>query len=174
MLAAGHGLGGGLAETSTMLLYGDAGKGKTRAALRMVAAYRSSLVISLEQPAELTVDTARSAGADLRGMDVVEELDGWELEAAGKRAVLIDSVSVAPSPTRLLVALRAWATRTRGVVIAIAQVNAKKKPLGPNALKHWPDYVVQSTQGPNAFTHLRIAKSRYCALGECDVRIVAG
>lgn len=156
-----------------MLLYGDAGKGKSRAAFRMIGALRSSLVLTLEMPAELAVDTARGAGADLRGMDVLEELDDWEAEAAGKRGILLDSISVTPSATTILRKLRDWATRTRGVVIAIGQCNARGRPLGPNFLKHWPDYVIQSTQGPKEFTHLRIRKSRYCALGETDVRIVS-
>lgn len=157
-----------------MLLFGSDGKGKTRAALRMVGAFRSSLVISLEQPVELTVDTARHCGADLRGMDVVDELDGWELEAAGKRVILLDSISVVGRGwSGLLDHFRKWATRTRGFVIVIAQVNAGGRVLGPNKLRHWPDYVIRANQGSAlGFTRLQIQKSRYCAPGSAELAIV--
>jgi predicted ATP-dependent serine protease len=166
-------IGGGLAETSTTLLFGGDGKGKTRAALRLVGGLQSSLIISLEQPVELTCDTARHAGADLRGMDVVEDVDGWELEAEGKRAVLLDSISVAAGWARLLRELREWATKTRGVVICIAQVNARGRVLGPNALRHWPDYVIRVSDGSKpGLSRLTVQKSRYCARCATELAIV--
>ncbi len=166
-------IGGGLAETSTMLLFGGDGKGKTRCALRMVGGLRSSLVVSLEMPVALTVATARHAGADLRGMDVIEDLDGWELEAEGKRAILLDSISVTPRWSGVLRGFREWATQTRGVVIVIGQVNARGRVLGPNALRHWPDYVVRASDGSKpGRTKLTVQKSRYCARCDAELRII--
>lgn len=167
-------LGGGLAETSTMLLFGGDGAGKTRAALRMVGAFRSSLVMSLEMPVELCVDTARHAGADLRGMDVVEDLDDWESEATGKRVLLLDSISVVGRGwSSLLPRFRKWATETRGFVIVIAQVNARGRVLGPTALRHWPDYVIRASRGSEVGrVRLAIQKSRYCPPGAAELAIV--
>lgn len=166
-------LRGGFARTSTVLIFGDAGHGKTRAALRIVTSLGRSLVMSLEMPEDLTVETARSAGAELGGMFVIEDRRGWEREAEGVDAILVDSVSVVTHPVRFLRELRDWATHTGGIVIAIGQVNARGKILGPNALKHWPDYVI--TCPPPVvpgFARLSIGKSRYCPPGVVDVPIV--
>lgn len=167
-------LKGGLAETSCSLIFGPDGVGKTRAALRMVGAFRSSLFISLEMPLELAVDTARHAGADLRGMDVVDELDGWELEAEGKRVILLDSISVTGRGwSGLLERFRKWATTTRGFVIVIAQVNARGRVLGPRAVRHWPDYVIRASTGSSlGRVLLTIQKSRYCAPAAAELAIV--
>jgi predicted ATP-dependent serine protease len=166
--------GGGLAETSCTLIFGPDGKGKSRAALRIVGALQSSLFISLEMPIELAVDTARHAGADLRGMDVVDELDGWEREAEGKRAILLDSISVTGRGwSGLLERFRKWATTTRGLVIIIAQVNARGRVLGPNALRHWPDYVIRASGGSSlGRVLLTIQKSRYTAPASAELAIV--
>jgi predicted ATP-dependent serine protease len=165
-------LWGGLAETSSAVLFGGEGVGKSRAALRIVSRLAPALVVSLEMPKKLCVDTAASAGANLDGFYVAETLDGWEHEAEGCRAILVDSLTEVPHAMTVARALRAWAARTRGVVLMVCQANAKGHMLGPRALRHLPDYVFRFTQGRRGFVRVSWKKSRYCPPGGAQVPII--
>jgi predicted ATP-dependent serine protease len=167
-------LGGGFARKSKALLFGGDGAGKSRLGLRLATHLGPSLVISLEMPLELATETARHAGADLPSMFVVTEIDGWRHEAEGCTAILLDSISmVGRGAFSLLEDLGQWAEETSGVLIVIAQVNARGRPLGPNKLRHFPDYVIRASQSATVGqTRIRIQKSRYCPPGELELPIV--
>jgi predicted ATP-dependent serine protease len=170
-------LGGGWVVPSAALVWARPKTGKSRLVFRWATHMGPALVVEKEMSLDLTIATARSAGADLRLLHIRLDLDGWQAdaEALGARVVVFDSIQACTRwPLALLREAYAWAQRRRVVVFAISQVNSSGRPLGPIALEHWPDYPVRITRRNQKSTIATVAfpqGSRFCGPGSVQLPI---
>jgi predicted ATP-dependent serine protease len=179
-------LGGGWVRPSAALVWGRPKSGKSRCVYRWASHCGPALVVPLEMSRDLTIATAREAGADLsrlhlledpNGSPVLKSAEGWSDEAVRMhaRAVVFDSLSVATAyPVAMLRAAYEWAQNNRGIVFAIVHVNKRGSPNGPSALEHWPDYPVRVARSKRVgFSVVSLPQgSRFCAPGSVTLPIV--
>jgi len=169
-------LGGGWVLGSSALLWGDPGSGKSRLSLRWASRAAPCLYAALEMPAELAIETAASAGAELGGLWVVDTVEGLTAEAAriGARSVVVDSVSATARPLALVRELAEWAPRSGAVVFLIAHRNRRGRALGSSGLEHWPDYTVHLAGRKSSSARVTVRKSRYCRRGFVVLELAPG
>lgn len=166
-------LGGGWAVGSSALLWGVGGAGKSRLALRWSTRLGVTLYACPEMPAELVVETAASAGAELERLYLSDSLDGLEAECVRlrARALVVDSISVAPRPEELTKRLALWAPKAGVTVFLLSHVNRRGRARGSTGIEHWPDYNVKVSPRGRTGCRVRVGKSRYCPRGSCALEL---
>lgn len=162
--------GGGFAVPSWVGLWGLAGSGKTRLALRWLTSLGRVLWCSLEMPAQLVVATAESAGAKVENLWIVEDVIPSELVqlAREERCNLIgfDSISELNDEQglELLAVMRKWTAGGSRFGIVICHETKDGNYRGPSTFGHAPDYLLKTEPHPDG-CQVTIKKSRFCAQG---------
>lgn len=146
----------GLPCPSSILFYGAAGSGKTRAVLQLVTRISPALLVHLEYPRGDAIRSAGEIGISLDECWFLPALAGWDEEATatGARLVIIDSISACARPISLLRSMAEWSRRSQGIAVGIAHANKRGRVSGSTALEHWPDVVIVARGGPSSTVEL--------------------
>lgn len=168
-------LRGGLAAPSFVGLWGEAGSGKSRCALRWLTNIGRVLWCSLEMPEALVVATARSCGARLdRLLIAADDIRPSQIAELATRAhcehFAFDSISELDAEhwNELIDVARKW---RRGIALVICHANAEGKPKGPTQIRHVPDYVLRASPEDDAAL-VTIQKSRHSPKGAARCALV--
>lgn len=187
----------GLPLGRTVLLRGRPGAGKSRAAYRLASYLGTAMIFGIEMGKELSVETARKAGANTEDLYWYEDLDGLQdLEQLQPNAVAVDSIQKLKRERRRTVdRLMQWARDYERNVILVSQLSAEGKSRYGEDDDFDVDMVVDIWPGRHPKTgprkdlhgiedeprrcadgcaHAYVAKSRLCSLIGFDVPIVAG
>ena len=187
----------GLPLGRTLLLRGRPGAGKSRASYRLATQLGTVMIFGLEMGNELSLETARNAGANTDHVYWYEDLEGLEdLERIDPDAVAIDSIQKLRRERRHTVdRLMQWARDNERNLILVSQLSADgKSRYGEDddfdvdmTVDIWPGRHPKT--GPrkdlhgledeprrcaDGCAHASVAKSRICPLVAFDVPIVAG
>ena len=167
-------MGGGFVLGSTVTVYGRAGAGKSTLCLRWATLLGVTVVSCPEMSVGILRATAARAGARLDRL-YLSSPESWQRDAAELSAtcVVCDSVSRSPQPGAELARLIAWAQRSEGVAFAVAHRSKKGSPLGPAALSHDPDAVVQVRPRAGGLALVRIEKARFAPQAEAVCSLAA-
>lgn len=152
---------------SSLLLYGGAGCGKTRAALRLSVSIRPVLVVSLEMTTGEMVETCKLLDCPLGGLWITESAAWYrEAERVGARLVVVDSLGAIYRPVSATKEARAWANAHAAVVVMVGHANSRGKAKGDTGLAHWPSAVVEAR--PRSFGRVELScptKNRFGLTG---------
>lgn len=164
--------GGGFVPGTTVTVYGRAGAGKSTLCLRWASLLGPTVVSCPEMSAAVLRATAARSGARLDRLHLSSP-ELWEDHAAELDAtcVIIDSISRSERPIAELQRLIRWAARSEGVGFAVAHRSKRGSPLGPTALSHDPDAVVEVRPRAGGQAAVRVEKSRFCATGQTVCRL---
>jgi predicted ATP-dependent serine protease len=159
--------GGKFPCPSSLLVYGAAGCGKTRALLRLSADLRPTLVVSLEMTVGEMVGLADGLRVPRAGLWIVESPE-WESEAerVGARLVVVDSAGAVYRPVTLMRRARDWANAHDAIVAVVGHANSRGRAKGDTGLSHWPGVVVEAK--PRSFGRVELScprKNRYGLTG---------
>lgn len=167
-------LGGGVAEGSSVLVYGRQGTGKSRLCYRWAAAHRC-LLAHAEMAREVTRAIVVSTGAELSRVYLLRTLDGWQAEAerVGARAVVLDSLAAAGDAVAEIRGARDWAERRRAVVYCIAHQTKAGEHRGSSELAHWADYEWRLRPDPGGAV-VQVVKARLEPGGAVVIPLAAG
>jgi len=167
-----HVLGGGFALSSWAVLWGLAGSGKSRCALRWSTHLGRTLWVTHEMPQELVAETARSCGAKLSNLFIAEHAQPDELAQLARDArsnVLgFDSISELDNDggLELLDTVRRWVTGGPRIAIVICHETKDGDYRGPSTIGHAPDYLLRTAPSSDGCA-VAVKKSRFCAQGAC-------
>lgn len=168
-------LGGGLVVGSVVLLYADAGCGKSSISLQMAAGVDTRVLYATgEETIVQVADRARRIdAADARVLMMAETDLGKILRWAGRKRVglvVIDSIQTTVtddvgghpgSASQVRVCserLRAFAKETGTIVWIIGHVTAEGDLAGPSAMKHAVDAVIELDRGKDLDGRERILR----------------
>jgi predicted ATP-dependent serine protease len=174
-------LSGGFVRPSTSTIFGRGGTGKSRSALRWATRLGPALLVSLEMPSKLAVQSAKSARANLAELYVTESEHDWQAEASRikARCVVFDSfhysqkqkvIKGSKVPT-ICHELSEWAKATDGLVFMICHSNKRNEVSGTTSVEHWPDYLFKFAKHGSSEAKVTIPKARYCPTGACIITI---
>lgn len=162
-------LGGGFAVGSWAGMWGRAGSGKSRLALRWLTHMGRTLWCSNEMPEDLVWQTAQSCGAVLENLYIGTDVDSSEVGQLCRehRCNLMgfDSISELPEPEglQLMKDVKYWAEGGPRFGIVICHETKTGDFLGPTAFGHTPDTLIRTSREP-PFARVTIEKSRFCAV----------
>lgn len=172
---------GGFVRPSTLTAFGRGGTGKSRSCLRWATALGQTLLISLEMPSKLAVQSAKEARADLSKLSVTESEEDWQdsAKSIGAHVVVFDSFHysqkqrvIKNTKTPLICyELGEWSKATEGLVFLICHSNKRNEVSGTTATEHWPDYLFKFAKHGSSEAKITIPKSRYSPTGSCIVTI---
>lgn len=172
---------GGFVRPSTLTAFGRGGTGKSRSCIRWATRLGPALLISLEMPSKLAVQSAKSARANLAELYVTESETDWQSEAArvNARVIVFDSFHysqrqkvIKGSKVPLIChELSDWAKATDGLVFLICHSNKRNEVSGTTAIEHWPDYLFKFAKHGASEAKITIPKARYCPTGSCVITI---
>jgi len=135
-------LDGGWRSGECWLVYGPAGSGKSRLALRW-SSVALAAVWCLEMSPTQTAAVASSAGARCSNLRLSGPELGWRTLVGRRRLLVVDSVSEAPRPTALARAAREWSHATSSIAWLICHETGAGTPRGGTRLPHDVDAVVR-------------------------------
>lgn len=170
-------LGGGFALGSWAGLWGRAGSGKSRLALRWLTHMGRTLWVSNEMPEDLVYLTATSAGAVLENLYIGTDIEPGELAAHCREHhcnfVGFDSISELSDGdgAELLEQMQFWSCGGPRFGIVICHETKDGQYRGPSTFGHAPDYLIRTAPEP-PFAQVSIEKSRYCAVGSVLCELV--
>lgn len=174
-------LSGGLVRPSSATIFGKAGSGKSRSAVRWATHLGSTLLVSLEMPKKLAGYSAKSARAELANLHITESETDWQSKAAKVKAgtVVLDSFHYSRKQRVLkgtkvpLICheLGEWTKQTGGIALLISHQNAKGRASGETHIEHWPDYLFKFEAHGKGESKIIVQKSRYCPIGSAIVQI---
>jgi hypothetical protein len=186
----------GLPLGRSMVLRGRPGAGKSRAGYRFASQIGTTMAFGLEMGKELSVDTARKAGAKMDSFFWYADTDGLDdLDVIQPDAVVVDSIQkLGRERTRVVEMLMTWARDNAKNCIFISQLSADGKSRYGENDDFYCDVIVDvySARTPkgglsrrthgrdendrvchDGCTHACVAKSRVCQLIAFDVPIIA-
>jgi len=172
---------GGFVRPSTLTAFGRGGTGKSRSCIRWATRLGPALLISLEMPRKLAVQSAKSARANLAELYVTESETDWQAEASRVKArtVVFDSLHYSQrqkvlkgtKTPAICHELSEWAKENDGLVFMIAHSNKRNEVSGTTAVEHWPDYLFKFAKHGASEAKITIPKARYCPTGSCVITI---
>jgi hypothetical protein len=179
-----------------LLMRGRPGAGKSRIAFRLATQIGRAMIFGLEMGKILSLDTARSAGAEVGAVLWYEGLEGLdELDTVDPDVVAIDSIQkLGYDRRRVIDRLTDWAADRGRNVILISQLSSDGKSRYGEDADFYADMNCDVTagrtdKGPrkclhgldseprkclDGYAHVAVAKSRVCPLLAFDVPIIAG
>lgn len=171
-------LGGGFALGSWAGLWGRAGSGKSRLALRWLTHMGRTLWCSNEMPTDLVVQTARSCGAVLENLYVATDVDPTEIAQHSRELrcnfMGFDSISELEDDEAdgLLPIMRFWSEGGPRFGIVICHETKDGNYRGPSTFGHGAGGYLLRTSPEAPFARVSIEKSRYCAVGSTLCELV--
>lgn len=172
---------GGFVRPATLTAFGRGGTGKSRSCIRWATKLGPALLVSLEMPSKLAVQSAKSARANLAELYITESESQWQGEAnrVKARTVVFDSFHYSQKQKVIkgskvpLVCheLSEWAKATDGLVFLICHSNKRNEVSGTTAIEHWPDYLFKFAKHGSNEAKITIPKARYCPTGSCVITI---
>jgi predicted ATP-dependent serine protease len=165
-------LWGGFVYPSTTMLWGKAGGGKSRTLIRLAPHMGKTLYVTNEMPKEMVIKFAHDFQTEVKNLDVLDDEQYWESEAAllKPKILVYDSVSESNfKKTILLPKLANWAKKSDGIVICVAHRNKKGQVSGSTYLEHWPDYNLDFRPHGDDQVQIKCPKSRFCPKGQCFI-----
>lgn len=155
------------------LLYGRAGSGKSRAAMRLAAELAPMLYVALEMsPADVAV-TLSDLAVPLDAVWLAES-ERWQVEAERIRArvVVVDSLAAVHRPVVHCRAARDWVSGRDCLVVLIAHANSRGRAKGDTGLSHWPSAVIEARSRSRGMVELSCpTKNRHGPTGPRRPRV---
>lgn len=188
----------GLPPGRSMVMRGRPGGGKSRCAIRLGSQLGDRCaVFSIEMGKDLGLETAQLCGASLESLWWYDNVDGLdEIATLSPDVVVVDSIQkLGRGRKRIVAQLRAWASDNGTNVVFISQQHSTGRSRYGEDDDFDCDLVVdvssrKDDQGKTrkqvhglgdkrspckeGCAHVRVAKSRICALASDDLPIVAG
>ena len=168
-------LWGGFPVGGRVIIWGKGGTGKSRVSLRWFTQLSNCLYVSLDMAEPILLMSAKSCGANLKQLFIVEKHAFFERAAREDscRIVIIDAISDIEDrkERRLLLAdLKAWVSRGPRIAVLICHENKKGQHAGSYSLQHWPDFELKLTAAKK-FVTVSVLKSRTCPTGYCRTQL---
>ncbi len=163
---------GGIPAKARILVWGRGGSGKSRCALRWATRIGRTACVSLEMTEADCKRCALEAGGKLSNL-LISTDEAADLPR-GVRCIVYDSISEAKDPTLALERLKAWATRTSGLVFVVCHATKAGQFRGPSTLQHWgeAEFKVSASKSQKGHARVRVLKSRFCPGGAVTVPLV--
>ena len=162
----------------TALIHGNRGAGKSTLSLQIAAGLARglrgyALVAAPEMSRKILEFTARHVAERSRLVPVLNHLS-WEEEARRVRArvVVLDSITVFPSPLETVDQAIQWARAVDGVAILLAQHNGEGRPAGGAGASYNPDAVFEVHLAPDGARWFSVdGKCRWAPLGRVRLEV---